>query len=294
MNYLGIALHVCGLWILSSLDASGKLLVMAGVPLLMLSWFRYVGHVVLMGIFVLPRRGRSLFKTQSLARQMQRSVLMIATTLLFFKVLSLVPLAEGTAMNFMAPLLVMVLAPWLLGERPRWHCWAGVVLGFVGMLIVVRPGGQLSTEGAIWGVVTAATFALFQISTRRVAADDPLTSNFYGGLLGAIVLTALLPFFWRSLDLSPWQWALLVSTGLTGFVGHWLQITAYSKTSATLLAPFNYLQIVSATTLGWLVFGQLPDATTAAGMALICCAGLAVVLIELWGQRRQRPLHSPG
>lgn len=286
MNFVGIALHVCGLWVLSSLDASGKLLVMAGVPVLMLAWFRYVGHIVLMGIFVLPRRGRSLFKTQSLGRQLQRSVLMIATTLLFFKVLSLVPLAEGTAMNFMAPLLVMVLAPWLLGERPRWHRWAGVLLGFVGMLIVVRPGGQLSTEGAIWGVVTAVAFALFQISTRRVAADDPLTSNFYGGLTGALVLTALLPFFWQQLDLAPWQWALLLSTGLTGFAGHWLQITAYSKTGATLLAPFNYLQIVSATTLGWLVFGQLPDATTASGMALICAAGLAVVLVELCGQRR--------
>lgn len=288
MNIVGIALHVCGLWILSSLDASGKLLVMAGVPVLMVSWFRYVGHVVLMTIFVLPRRGRSLFRTQSLPRQLQRGVLMIATTLLFFHVLSLVPLAEGTAMNFMAPLLVMVLAPWLLGERPRWHRLAGVLLGFAGMLIVVRPGGQLSTEGAIWGAITAATFALFQISTRRVAGDDPLTSNFYGGLLGAIVLTALLPFFWKSLNLSPWQWALLLSTGLTGFAGHWLQITAYSKTSATLLAPFNYLQIVSATTLGWLVLGQLPGATTAAGMALICLAGLAVVLIELWQQRRRR------
>ncbi|MEG0920393.1 MAG: DMT family transporter [Comamonas sp.] len=286
MNFVGIALHVCGLWVLSSLDASGKLLVMAGVPVLMLAWFRYVGHIVLMGVFVLPRRGRSLFKTQSLGRQLQRSVLMIATTLLFFKVLSLVPLAEGTAMNFMAPLLVMVLAPWLLGERPRWHRWAGVLLGFVGMLIVVRPGGQLSTEGAIWGVVTAVAFALFQISTRRVAADDPLTSNFYGGLTGALVLTALLPFFWQQLDLAPWQWALLLSTGLTGFAGHWLQITAYSKTGATLLAPFNYLQIVSATTLGWLVFGQLPDTTTASGMALICAAGLAVVLVELCGQRR--------
>lgn len=286
MNLIGIALHVCGLWILSSLDASGKLLVMAGVPLMMLAWFRYVGHVVLMALFVLPRRGRSLLRTQSLTRQLQRAVLMIATTLLFFKVLGLVPLAEGTAMNFMAPLLVMVLAPWLLGERPRWHRWAGVLLGFAGMLVVVRPGGQLSTEGAVWGIITAIAFALFQISTRRVAADDPLTSNFYGGLLGALVLTALLPFFWQSLDLAPWQWALLLSTGLTGFLGHWLQITAYSKTSASLLAPFNYLQIVSATTLGWLVFGQLPDTTTAAGMALICLAGLAVVLTELWMARR--------
>ncbi|GAB2701817.1 MULTISPECIES: DMT family transporter [Comamonas] len=292
MSQLGIVLHVCGLWILSSLDASGKLLVVAGVPVLMVAWFRYVGHVVLMGVLVLPRRGMGLFRTQSLSRQIQRSVLMIATTLLFFHVLGMVPLAEGTAMNFMAPLLVMALAPWLLGERPGWHRWAGVVLGFVGMLVVIRPGGQLSTEGAIWGVVTASTFALFQISTRRVAADDPLTSNLYGGLFGALVLSALLPFFWQQLDLTVWQWLLLASTGLSGFVGHWLQITAYSKTSATLLAPFNYLQIVSATTLGWLIFGQLPDAATAAGMALICCAGLGVVLVEVWQQRLRKRLSA--
>ncbi len=292
MSQLGIVLHVCGLWILSSLDASGKLLVVAGVPVLMVAWFRYVCHVVLMGVLVLPRRGMGLFRTQSLSRQIQRSVLMIATTLLFFHVLGMVPLAEGTAMNFMAPLLVMALAPWLLGERPGWHRWAGVVLGFVGMLVVIRPGGQLSTEGAIWGVVTASTFALFQISTRRVAADDPLTSNLYGGLFGALVLSALLPFFWKQLDLTVWQWLLLASTGLSGFVGHWLQITAYSKTSATLLAPFNYLQIVSATTLGWLIFGQLPDAATAAGMALICCAGLGVVLVEVWQQRLRKRLSA--
>lgn len=292
MSQLGIVLHVCGLWILSSLDASGKLLVLAGVPVLMVAWFRYVGHVLLMGVFVLPKRGLGLFRTQLLSRQIQRSVLMIATTLLFFHVLSMVPLAEGTAMNFMAPLLVMVLAPWLLGERPGWHRWAGVLLGFVGMLVVIRPGGQLSTEGAIWGVVTASTFALFQISTRRVAADDPLTSNLYGGLVGAIALSALLPFFWKPLDLTIWQWLLLASTGLSGFVGHWLQITAYSKTSATLLAPFNYLQIVSATTLGWLIFGQLPDAATAAGMALICCAGLGVVLVEIWQQRLRKRLAA--
>ena len=84
MNFAGIALHICGLWILSSLDASGKLLVMAGVPVLMVAWVRYVGHVLLMSVFVLPRRGRSLLHTQSLPRQLQRSVLMIATTLLFF------------------------------------------------------------------------------------------------------------------------------------------------------------------------------------------------------------------
>ena len=102
----------------------------------------------------------------------------------------------------------------------------------------------------------------------------------YGGVFGAVALTLGLPWFWNSLHLTLGQWALLVSTGVTGFFGHWLQITAYSRAPATLLAPFSYLQIVAATTLGWLVWGQLPGRTTAMGIGLICLAGLGVALTE--------------
>ncbi|MBX3652742.1 MAG: DMT family transporter [Ramlibacter sp.] len=285
----GILLHIAGLWLLSSLDASGKLLVMAGVPVLMVSWFRYVVHIGLMTAVVLPRRGRALFATQSLSRQLQRGLMMITTTVLFFSVLGRVPLAEGTAMNFMAPLFLMALAPWLLQEPHRLHRWLGVVAGFAGMLIVMRPGGQLDRLGVILGLLTALAFALFQIATRRVAHDDPLTTNYYGGLFGALALTLALPWFWRTPELAPWQWLLLASTGVTGFLGHWLQIAAFKRAPATLLAPFSYLQIVAAATLGWLVFGQLPDRVTAAGIALICAAGLGVAWAEA---RRARSLRA--
>lgn len=276
----GILLHIAGLWLLSSLDASGKLLVMAGVPVLMVSWFRYVVHIGLMTAVVLPQRGLAVFQTKSLPRQLQRGLMMITTTVLFFSVLGRVPLAEGTAMNFMAPLFLLALAPWLLQEPHRLHRWLGVVAGFVGMLIVMRPGGQLDRTGVVLGLLTALAFALFQIATRRVAHDDPLTTNYYGGLFGAIALTLALPWFWRTPQLAPWQWLLLGSTGVTGFLGHWLQIAAFRRAPATLLAPFSYLQIVAAATLGWAVFGQLPDRATAAGIALICAAGLGVALAE--------------
>jgi len=276
----GILLHIAGLWLLSTLDASGKLLVMAGVPVLVVTWVRYVVHIALMTAVVLPSRGTAIFRTQSLPRQLLRGFLMIVTSVLFFSVLRHVPLAEATAMNFMAPLFVMALAPWLLGERHRAHRWVGVALGFAGMLVVVRPGGQLGTAGVALGVATAFAFALFQISTRRVAHDDPLTTNYYGGLFGTVVLTIALPWFWQMPQLAPWQWALLASTGVTGLLGHWLQAAAYRKAPATLLAPFNYLQIVSAATIGWLVFGQWPDRVTALGIALICAAGLGVAAWE--------------
>jgi drug/metabolite transporter (DMT)-like permease len=281
MTRSGILLHIAGLWLLSALDASGKWLVMAGVPVLMVAWVRYVMHIALMTAVVLPSRGKAIFKTQSLARQLTRGLLMITTTVLFFSVLSRLPLAEATAMNFLAPLFLMAMAPWLLHEAHCLHRWLGVLGGFAGMLIVVRPGAQLDPVGVALGLLTALAFAFYQIATRQVAHDDPLTTNYYGGLFGAIALTLALPWFWETPNLSPWQWLLLVSTGISGFLGHWLQIAAYSKSPATLLAPFSYLQIVAATLLGRLVFNQLPGPITAIGIALICLAGLGVALGEV-------------
>jgi drug/metabolite transporter (DMT)-like permease len=280
MKTSGILFHIAGLWLLSTLDASGKYLILVGVPVLMLTWVRYAVHTALMTALVLPSRGKALLQTKSLPRQLQRGFLMIATTVLFFSVLGRLPLAEATAINFMAPLFLMGMAPWLLHEPHRLHRWLGVLAGFAGMLLVVRPGSDLDPVGVVLGVLTALAFALFQIATRRVAHDDPMTTNYYGGLFGTVSLTLALPWIWVHPDLSLWQWLLLLSTGVVGFLGHWLQIAAFRKSPASLLAPFSYMQIVSAATLGWLVFGQLPGRTTSLGIALICLAGLGVALTE--------------
>ncbi|WP_235579370.1 DMT family transporter [Pseudorhodoferax sp. Leaf274] len=286
MKKNGVVLHVLGLWVLSSLDASGKYLALLGVPVLLVAWVRYAVHTALSSAILLPRHGRGLLRTHSLRGQLLRGALMVASTLLFFSVLQRVPLAEATAMNFMAPVFLMALAPWLLHEPHRLHRWLGVVLGFAGMLLVVRPGAGLDTVGVLLGVATALTFAAFQIATRRLAADAPLTTNYYGGLFGTVALTPLLPWVWQLPPLSPVQWALLLSTGITGAIGHGLQSAAYARTPATLLAPYSYLQILSAAALGWAVFGQLPDATTALGIACICGAGIAVALVERRLNRR--------
>jgi drug/metabolite transporter (DMT)-like permease len=283
MNRSGILFHVAGLWTLSTLDASAKWLVLAGVPVLMVTWVRYLVHIAVMTAVVLPAQGSAIFRTRSLHRQLVRGLLMVLSTVLFFSVLRRLPLAEATSLNFMAPLFLMAMAPLLLNEAHRAHRWVGVLMGFAGVLIVVRPGSQLDPIGVALGLLTALTFAFFQIATRRVAHDPPLTTNYYGGLVGTVALTLALPWFWETPDLSAGQWLLLISTGCTGFLGHLLQIVAYSRTQATLLAPFSYLQIVAATGLGWLAFGQLPDLTTAIGISLICLAGLAVVL---WETRR--------
>lgn len=288
MKKNGILFHIAGLWVLSGLDASGKYLAMIGVPILVVSWVRYSVHTLLSSAVLLPRRGLGLLRTHSLRGQLLRGGLMILSTVLFFSVLKRVPLAEATAMNFMAPIMLMALAPWLLHEPHRLHRWCGVALGFGGMLLVVRPGTGLDPLGIALGLATALTFACFQIATRRLAKDDPLTTNYYGGLIGTVALTLALPWFWETPDLSPWQWGLLLSTGVTGAIGHGLQVVAYARTPATLLAPYSYLQILSAVSLGWAVFGQLPDATTALGIVCICAAGVAVALVERWINRARR------
>ena len=295
MQKSGILFHIAGLWLLSVLDASGKSLVLAGVPVLMVVWARYAVHTALMTAVVLPSRGRAIFQTKSLPRQLVRGLLMITTTVLFFSVLGRLPLAEATAINFMAPLFLMAMAPWLLHEAHRLHRWLGVLVGFAGMLVVVRPGAQLDPLGVVLGLATALAFAFFQIATRRVAHDDPLTTNYYGGLFGTVALTLALPWFWLTPQLNTWQWLLLASTGITGFLGHWLQIAAFRRCPATLLAPFSYLQIVAAATLGWLVFGQAPGQTTALGIGLICLAGMGVALTEArMAWVRSRSLRETG
>ncbi len=283
----GVLLHIAGLWLLSCLDASGKYLVLAGVPVLMVAWVRYTVHTVLSSAVLLPRRGLTLLRTRSPGGQMLRGVLMILTSVLFFSVVERVPLAEATAMNFMAPVLVMALAPWLLRERHRLHRWLGVVLGFGGMVLVVRPGAGLDPIGVALGMATAAAFAGFQIATRRLAHDDPLTTNYYGGLFGTVVLTLALPWFWSAPELSWGEWLLLGSTGVTGAIGHGLQSAAYARAPATLLAPYSYLQILTAAALGWAVFGQWPDAVTFLGIGLICLAGVGVALAERFARKAQ-------
>jgi drug/metabolite transporter (DMT)-like permease len=287
----GIAQLFCALSVLSILDVTGKKIVGLGVSVLMVGWFRYLSHLLLFSVIALPMRGRRVLMTQSLSRQALRGVLVALTTMTFFSVLTRLPLAEATALNFLAPVMVLLASPWVLGEPLRWNHVLGVVMGFTGMLVIIRPGGSLPLDGVALGLLSAVILAAFQMATRRVAADDPITTNVYSGVFGTGVFTLCLPWAGPWPDLEPLQWMLLLSTGVSGALGHWLQIRAYQAAPASLLSPFIYLQIFAATALGWLVFDQLPDGITAAGMCLIVLGGMATGALE-W--RARRVLHAPG
>jgi len=281
----GILTVIASSWALSTLDASGKWVMAAGVSLWVLCWVRYTVHLLLVLGLVLPSRGRRVLRSVRPGAQLLRGAVMLLATLCFFKTLTYLPQAEATAINFLAPLLVLSLAPWLLNEPPRASRWMAAAVGFTGVLIIIRPSAGLDPVGVVWGLGTALTFACQFIATRRVAVDDPFTTLVWSGAVGTVALSAAMPFILPQAlplmrDLDPLHWAVLIATGFLGAAGHLLQIQAYRFAPASLLAPFLYLQIVAAAALGWLIWGQFPDAVSWLGIAVICTSGASLALWE--------------
>ena len=261
----------------------------AGVSLWVLCWVRYAVHLLLVLALVLPRRGPQVLRSSRPRAQLLRGAVMLLATVFFFQTLSYLPQAEATAINFLAPLIVLSLAPWLLKEPPRISRWVAAAVGFLGVLIIIRPDAGLHPMGVFWGLLTACTFAAQFMATRRVAVDDPMTTLVWSGGLGTVVLSVMMPVLLPQAlpalrELEPMHWLVLFSTGLWGALGHLLQITAYRYAPASLLAPFIYLQIVAAASLGWLVWGQFPDAVSWVGIAVICGSGAS---LAAWEWRRK-------
>lgn len=293
---LGIGLLLLSMWALSTLDASGKWVMAAGVPMLLLSWVRYAAHLAVALALIVPVRGWRILASRRPREQVLRGGAMLCATLLFFTTLRYLPQAEATAINFLAPLIVLLLAPWVLREPPRLSRWVAAGIAFLGVLIVIRPGGGLDPTGTMFGLIGAFCFSVQYIASRRVAADDPLTSVIWSGGVGTVVLSVALPYAIPAAlpvlrELDPLHWCVLASTGVTGCIGHLLQIAAYRKAPASTLAPFTYLQIVSSTTTGWLIWGHFPDALTWLGIAVICGSGITIGVLE-W--RRARLLANAG
>lgn len=292
----GVAILLLSLSVLSVLDASGKWLLGTGVSLLAVIWFRYVVHFLLIVALLVSRRELHLFGSVSLKFQLLRGATILLTTMSFFTTLSYLPQAQATTMVFLAPLIILALAPWLLGEPKRISRWAAAAIGFVGVLIVIRPGAGLASMGVMFGLLTAVLMAAQHLLTRKVAIDHPLTTMLWSGLVGAVALTAALPLTlpwfdasWKQTlsDLPVFSWVVLLSLGLTGGVGHLLQVQAYRLAAASLLAPFMYLQIIVASTLGWWIWGDFPDTVSWFGIGLICASGAGIAWYEWRTSRLQ-------
>jgi drug/metabolite transporter (DMT)-like permease len=256
----------------STLDTATKLST-AGVPILMGVWFRYAFQAVATAAVLLPRYGTALLRTEHPRYQLLRGcLLLISSTLAFFS-LRYMPLAEFTSVVLIAPLVVTVLAATTLKEEVSPLRWALVGGGFVGTLVILRPGGTVFSWAILLPIGLVVTNAWFQILTSRLArTEKPLTIHFYTGWVGTLVATIPLPFVWTSLPGWHW-WALLCLMGFMGTVGHFLLILAYQRAPASTLTPYLYAQIGFAMFGGWLMFAQVPDAASMVGIALIAVCG---------------------
>ena len=278
----GILLIVIATALFSSHDALSKYL--SGLyPVVMVVWARYMVHTLLMASYFLPQSGLRVLRSKRPLLQVYRAICLLGSGLFFTFGLLYIPLAENTAVNFLAPLLVAALSGPLLGEKVTRGQWIAVSCGFIGVVVIIHPGGDLFTPAVLLPMSAALCFSCYQILTRKLSLyDTPTTSNFFAGLFNALVLSALVPFFWQT---PTWVHGLeMLALGSLGMTAHLLLTQSFRLAAPALLAPFSYCQIVFSGLLGWLLFNHTPDLTSRIGIAIVCISGLAAA----WQQRRKK------
>ena len=275
---IGIALMCGALACFAGLDAAAKWASRSVDPMLAV-WARYVSSVVLVSLVLNPWTAPGLLRTRRPLLQTGRSVLLLGSTALNFFALQHLQLAESISIQFATPLLVALLAGPILGEWIGPRRLAAVGIGFVGVLVITKPGAEGLHPAVFLSVGSAVCYALYGISTRLLAASDSsATTMTYSGLAGVLLLTPALPLFWETPSLP--VAGLLLATGAFGALGHWLLILAHARAPAPVLAPFIYTQLIWMTALGYVLFGDVPDAGTLAGGAIVVASGLYLLARE--------------
>ncbi|KQW63529.1 DMT family transporter [Variovorax sp. Root411] len=270
----GIGLVILAVACFATLDTATKYSTL-GVPILMGVWFRYAFQAVATTLVLLPLHGTELLRTQHPRYQALRGALLLASSIFAFLSLRYMPLAEFTSIVLIAPLVITLLAATVLKEQVSPLRWMLVAGGFIGTLVILRPGGETFGWAVLLPIGLVLTNAWFQVLTSKLAqTENPLTMHFYTGWVGTLIASLALPFVWTALPSWEW-WALLCLMGFMGTVGHFMLILAYQRAPASTLTPYFYAQIAFAMLGGWLVFSQMPDRFSLIGMALIAVCGAA-------------------
>ncbi len=289
---IGIALAIVAMVCFATLDSITKY-VSTSVPVFMAIWFRYTVQAVLTTAVVLPMRGRQVLRTAHPKFQVLRGVLLLSTSLLAYLSLRFMPVGEFTAIVMIAPLIITLLAATLLKEKVSPLRWALVAGGFVGTLIIIRPGHDAFEWVTLLPISLAFCMAWFQTLTSKLAkTEDPATMHLYTGWVASLVCALGLPFVWQSLP-SIQVWLLIALVGVLGAIGHFLLILGYQRAPAATLTPYLYTQIGFAMIGGWLVFSHVPDRFALFGMAMIAvCGALGAWLVVREGKIIIEPADS--
>lgn len=263
---------LAALAIFSCSDAASKYLTRT-LPPIETTWLRYAVFASVVFLVAFATRQRSIMRARQPILQACRGLGVLGSALFFISGLQFLPMAEATAISFVAPIFVTALSIPILGEKVGIRRWMAVIVGLIGAMIVVRPGTSTLGAAAIFPVLSAASWAAALVITRKAGgADRPITALAYSAFVGLVVTSAVVPFVWVTPGLLEIMLGLV--TGIASAVAQWFVILAFRHSSASLLAPFSYSQIIWSTLWGFVIFASLPDLWTWVGASIIGASGL--------------------
>lgn len=249
-------------------------------PIPLIVWARFTFHLLLIVATLGPRLGFALVKTKHPFIQLARGVSLVMASAFFVSALKYMPLAEATAVAYLAPILVTLMSVLFLREAVNAGRWLAVFFGFAGVLTIIRPGSDVFTWAVLLPVGNAISYASYQILTRRLAGiDRPHASIFYAGLVGSMLSSLLLPSVWV-MPQTLLHAAALVGVGAVSGIAHLVLIRAYELAPASRLAPFGYSQLIWVAAIGFFAFGDFPDFWSLVGIGVLVCSGLYLAVCE--------------
>ncbi|MEQ8665487.1 MAG: DMT family transporter [Rhodospirillales bacterium] len=271
--------------VLAGMDVTAKYLAIE-LPVLLVIWGRYFFHTVItFFVYAGKRRSLGFLRARRPVFQFFRAAALFGATSFMYVAITLMPLGDAAAIQFMAPVIVTVISALFLGESVGPRRITAVVVAFGGVLLVARPGSDVLGWAALLPLATAALLGIYMVMTRMIReSDNPDATTFYSTAVGALVLTLAVPFYWQTLTL--FEWSLMMTMGSAGAVGHFLLVKAFHAAEASMLAPFTYSQVVAAIAWGFLVFGDVPSLWTTAGATLIIGSGIYVWYRETFRRRQ--------
>ena len=269
---VGIGLMIGAMAVLPLLDVIAKFLGQQGMPVMQIVWARLFFGAWMTLPFALKLVGvRGLVPNMPVMHGVRASF-MVSATAFFFWALHYLPIADTLAIFFVQPLVLTLLSPLVLGENVGLRRWVAVMIGFIGTLIIIRPGFQELNPGVFLALASGTCLAVYLLLTRKIAGSAPaMVTTFYTTLSGAIITSVIVLFVW--VPPTPAQWGLFVLLSFIANGGHYLIVKSYDHAEASLLAPLAYTEMVMAVLAGWYFFGDFPDMWTFVGVAiLIACA----------------------
>lgn len=255
------------------LDGSAKWLV-GSVPVIVVVWLRFLTHTVFASALLFPMRGLALVRTRHLRWHVVRGFMFLAMTGMNFWALQFLQLTVTASIFFTVPILIALMSAPLLNEKLDGRRWVAILIGFAGVVVIVRPGSASFHPAMLLSVCNAVLYAGFNLMTRKLAAyDPPETIQFLPAVVASVVLAPFALAAWQSPP-GAFEWFVLCMMGVFGGTGHYLLALAHRYAPASTLAPFLYQQILYMALFGYLVFGSVPDAAVWIGAAIVIASGL--------------------